>query len=155
MSRKNRKLRNLVVNPHFQLKLSLYYIASGLVIIGAMIILIYGRLMDVRDMMNRGELMSFETQNEINEIMFQVVEISLLGFIAFIIFSFVFALIISHRIAGPVVAICAFIDALKEGDYDYPRKLRPHDELVPIMDRLHELAPILREKMGADRHAPG
>tara|TARA_B100002003_G_scaffold251351_1_gene294433 strand:- start:1058 stop:1231 length:174 start_codon:yes stop_codon:yes gene_type:complete len=47
MNSKNRKLRNLVVNPYFQLKLSLYYVASGLLIIGAMIILIYERLMEV------------------------------------------------------------------------------------------------------------
>jgi signal transduction histidine kinase len=146
MSKSNRKLRNLVVNPYFQLKLSLYYIASGLVIIGTMTVLIYGRLMQVRDMMNAGELMDFDTQAEINLITFQILEISLLGFLAFIIFSFIFALIISHRVAGPVVAICAFIDALKEGDYDHPRKLRPSDELVPIMDKLHELAPILKEK---------
>jgi len=148
MSRKNRKLKNLLITPRFQLKLSLYYIASGLVIIGAMFVLIYERLMTVRSMMNSGDVMDFEAQMEVNEIMFQIVEISLLGFVGFIISSFIFAVIISHRIAGPVVAICKFIEELKKGNYDYPRNLRPHDELVPIMDELHQLAPILKKKMG-------
>ncbi len=40
MSRKRRKLRNLLVTPRFQLKLSVYYIASGLIIIGIMVGLI-------------------------------------------------------------------------------------------------------------------
>ena len=80
--------------------------------------------------------------------MFEIVQISLGGFAAFVIFSFVFALVISHRIAGPVVAIKAFIDELKKGNYDYPRRLRPRDELVDVMDALHELAPILKEKTG-------
>lgn len=147
MTRNIRKLRNLFVNPHFQLKLSLYYLASGLIIIGAMITLIYQRLADVRALLKSGEIMDFETLTEINEIMFQIGGISLLGFATFIIFSFTFALIVSHRLAGPAVAICTFIEELKNGNYDYLRKLRSHDELGSIMAKLQELAPILKEKM--------
>jgi signal transduction histidine kinase len=53
---------------------------------------------------------------------------------------------VSHRIAGPVVAITAFIEELKKGNYDYGRNLRPNDELTLIMDALHDLAPTLKEK---------
>lgn len=146
MSRKQRKLRNILVTPKFQLKLSLYYIASGLVIIGVMIGLIYDRLMKARDLMNNSPLMSFDIQTQVNELMFEVVEISLLGFLGFIIFSFIFALVISHRIAGPVVAITAYIEQLKQGNYDYNRNLRPNDELTEIMDGLQELSAVLKQK---------
>ena len=146
MSGNDRKLKNLIVNPRFQLKLSLYFIACGLIIIGTMIALIYERLVTVHSLIRSGELMDFETQTEINEIMFQINEISLIGFALFIIISFAFALIVSHRIAGPVVAICEFIEELKQGNYDYSRKLRSRDELGSIMVALHELAPILKEK---------
>lgn len=146
MSRKQRKLRNFLVTPKFQLKLSLYYIVSGLIIIGIVTALIYGKLMTVRDLMNSSPMMDFEVQNRVNELMLECVQISLLGFAAFILFSFLFALVISHRIAGPVVAIRAYIGQLKAGNYDYQRHLRPRDELMEIMDDLHELAPILKEK---------
>lgn len=147
-SRNDRKLKNLLVTPRFQLKLSLYYILSGLVIISAMVGLIYQRLMTVQAIMNDAIQMDFGMIRRVNEIMFEIVQISLGGFVAFIIFSFIFAVIISHRIAGPVVAIKAFIGELKKGNYDYARRLRPHDELRDVMDALHELAPILKEKTG-------
>lgn len=146
MSRKQRKLRNILVTPKFQLKLSLYYIASGLVIIGIMTGLIYDRLMKARELMNNSPMMSFEIQAQVNELMFEVVEISLFGFLGFIIFSFLFALVISHRIAGPVVAITAYIEQLKQGNYDYKRNLRPNDELTEIMDGLQELSAVLKQK---------
>ncbi len=66
-----------------------------------------------------------------------------MGFVAFAIASFIFALMVSHRIAGPVVAITALISELKKGTYTYGRKLRPNDELTLIMDKLHELKDVL------------
>ncbi|MBD3648068.1 MAG: hypothetical protein HUJ31_11600 [Pseudomonadales bacterium] len=146
MSRKQRKLRNILVTPKFQLKLSLYYILSGLVIIGIMIGLIYDRLMKARELMNNSPMMNFEIQAQINDLMFEIVQISLFGFFGFIIFSFIFALVISHRIAGPVVAITAYIEQLKQGNFDYQRNLRPNDELTEIMDGLHELSAVLKQK---------
>lgn len=145
MSRKQRKLRNLLVTPKFQLKLSLYYMASGLIIIGVMLGLIYNRLIEARELMNNVPVMNFQVQTRVNELMFEIVPISMFGFLAFIIFSFVFALIISHRIAGPVVAINAYIEQLKAGNYEYNRHLRPNDELKEIMNGLHELAAVLKQ----------
>lgn len=126
----------------------MYYIASGLVIIGIMTGFVYNKLLRVRELMNNSPVMNFHVQTQVNDLMFQIVQISMIGFVAFIIFSFLFAIIISHRIAGPVVAIKAYIEQLKLGNYDYQRNLRPHDELTEIMDALHELAPVLKEKTG-------
>jgi hypothetical protein len=55
-------------------------------------------------------------------------------------------LMVSHRIADPVVAISAFIEELKKSNYDYGRNLRPGDELTLIMDGLHELRAVLKGK---------
>ena len=148
MSKSERKVKNLLIAPRFQLKISAYFIISGLITIGAMIAVVYDRLLTVRAMMTSGELMDFATQNQINEIMFEVVEISLLGFSIYILITFMVALLVSHRIAGPVVAINAYIDELMKGNYDYARRLRPRDELLSIMDKLHELAPIVKDKTG-------
>ncbi len=98
--------------------------------------------------MNDSPMMSFQVQTQVNELMFEVMEISLVGFVAFVIFSFIFAIVISHRIAGPAVAIKAYIEELKAGNYDCQRHLRPHDELKEIMDGLHELSAVLKQKTG-------
>ncbi len=96
--------------------------------------------------MNSALLTDFSTQSQINALMFDVAVLTLVGFILFAIASFIFALIVSHRIAGPMVAIMAYIDELKIGNYDYGRGLRPNDELTLIMDTLHELARVLKER---------
>ena len=146
MSRNNRKLSNFLLTPKFQLKLTLYFVVAGVGIIAATITAVYLKIMQVRALMNTALLTDFTTQSQINSLMFEVAGITLVGFVLFAIASFIFALMVSHRIAGPMVAILAFINELKIGNYDYRRSLRPYDELTAIMDALHDLAPVLREK---------
>ena len=52
----------------------------------------------------------------------------------------------SHRVAGPQVAIMDYIEALKVGNYDYNRDLRSKDELAQIMEALKELGPVLKDR---------
>ena len=98
----------------------------------------------VRDVMNNSVATDFSVQSRISDHMFEIAQISMLGFAAFAIASLIFALMVSHRIAGPIVAITTFIGELKKGNYDYPRSLRPGDELTLIMDALHELRDSLK-----------
>lgn len=146
MSRKQRKLKNLLVTPRFQLKLSLYYVVTGVLFFGIVMGIAWHKLAQVRQLMNDNPTMSYHIQSQVNDLMFQVIEFTLAGFVVYIIASTLFALIMSHRIAGPVVAITAYIEQLKQGNYDDQRKLRPNDELNEIMDALQELAPILKER---------
>jgi signal transduction histidine kinase len=107
---------------------------------------VYFKLMEVRALMNESVLTDFTTQSQINAIMFEIAQISLVGFVIFAITSFIFALMISHRIAGPIIAITAYVNELAKGNYDYGRKLRPNDELTLIMDALHDLAVVLKDR---------
>jgi len=93
--------------------------------------------------MNTSVVTDFAAQSKISEQMFFIAQTSLVGFVAFAMASFIFALMISHRIAGPILAITDVIDELKKGNYSYGRKLRPYDELTLIMDNLHELKTVL------------
>lgn len=104
---------------------------------------VFYKMTVIRDIMNTSIVTDFGAQSKISEQMFFITQISLVGFVAFAIASFIFALLVSHRIAGPVVAITAVIDELKKGNYNYGRKLRPNDELTLIMDNLHELKAVL------------
>ncbi len=146
MDRNDRKLSNFLLTPKFQLKLTYYYIGVGLAIISGTIVAVFYKMSVVRDIMNNNVATDFTSQSLISEQMFQIVQISMVGFVAFAIASFIFALMVSHRIAGPVVALTAYIDQLKQGNYDYGRELRPNDELTIIMDGLHELSRTLKER---------
>jgi nitrogen fixation/metabolism regulation signal transduction histidine kinase len=146
MTENNRKLSNFMLTPRFQLKLTFYFVVVGVGIIAATVSAVYSKVVDVRTLMNTSTLTEFATQSQINGLMFDVAVITLIGFVFFAMAAFIFALIVSHRIAGPTLAILAFINEIKVGNYDYNRGLRPDDELTPIMDALSDLACALREK---------
>ena len=146
MSQPNRKLSNFLLTPKFQLKLTYYYIAVGLVIIISTVSAVFFKMLQIRDVMNNSIATDFSSQTQITDITFQIAQISMVGFVGFAMASFIFAMMVSHRIAGPIVAITAFIDELKNGNYEYGRQLRPNDELTLIMDGLHELRATLQEK---------
>lgn len=145
-NKSGRKLSNFMLTPKFQLKLTYYYIGVGVVIILGTVSGVMYKILQIRDVMNNSVATDFSAQSQITDITFQIALISMSGFVAFAVSSFIFALMVSHRIAGPIVAITALIDELKKGNYDYGRKLRPNDELTLIMDGLHELRTVLKEK---------
>jgi len=108
----------------------------------------FSNVSEVTGLMNNNPVMDYKVQNRINDLMFEIVQVCLAGFVLYMIFSFMFALFISHRIAGPIIAIVAYIRALQDGNYDYKRNLRPGDELKDIMDELQKLNPIMRARDG-------
>ena len=144
MKKNERRISNFILTPKFQLKLSYYYMAVGVAIIVATGGVVYNKMILVQHIMNNSLATDFSAQSRITEHMFQIGQVSLIGFVAFAIASFTFALIVSHRIAGPALAITQFIDELKIGNFEYGRRLRPNDELTVIMDNLHELNEVLK-----------
>ncbi len=124
MSKNDRKISNFLLTPRFQLKLTYYYIGVGVAIIVATGATVFYEMTVIRDIMNNSVVTDFGAQSKISEQMFVIAQISLVGFVAFAMASFIFALMISHRIAGPVLAITDFIDELKKGNYIYGRRLR-------------------------------
>ena len=150
MSMKNRSFKNMLVQPKFQLKLSFFYVGIGGVKISIVGYLVLQKLNEVRQLMNNGTELTFKVQSLVNDLMLECIEMAFLGFLAFIIFSFSFALWIGHRIAGPQVAIKAVLDELKAGNFGYQRNLRPNDELTEIMDSVQALAAVLKQKEQAN-----
>ncbi len=146
MSQPNRKLSNLMLTPKFQLKLTYYYIGVGLTIIVSTVSAVFYKMSQIRDVMNNNVATDFSSQTQITDFTFHIAQISMVGFVAFAMASFLFALFVSHRIAGPTVAITTLIEELKNGNYDYSRNLRPDDELTLIMDGLHDLRLSLKQK---------
>ncbi|MCB1692929.1 MAG: hypothetical protein KDI19_09195 [Pseudomonadales bacterium] len=146
MAKSNRKIKNLLVMPRLQFRLFGYYVVTGLLFFGAVVVFAYQKLLRVQELMNASPEMNFDVQIQVNQLMYEVVQVTLFGFVVYIVLTSVIALIVSHRIAGPIVAITAFIDQLRQGNYDYKRSLRPHDELTDVMDALNDLAPVLKER---------
>jgi hypothetical protein len=114
MSKNDRKLSNFLLTPQFQLKLTYYYIGGGLLLIFGTAVTVFYKMSLVRNIMNNAIATDFSAQSQISEHMFHIAQIYMVGFVTFTIASFIFALMVSHRIAGPVVAISAFIEELRK-----------------------------------------
>jgi len=136
--------RNYLLNPQFQLKFSVYFIVSVLAVVGVMVALIFTRLQGVREIILQYYGEDTILQNHLDQAVFEITLIAFLILIGFSAISFFYSLVITHRIAGPTLVICRFIDDLKKGDYEGNRKLRQYDELKPIMEGLNELAEALK-----------
>ena len=146
MKQNQRALKNILSQPKFKLSVSMYFVIIGGLILNIIAFFTLHANGRVLDLMNKSLPMDFQTQMRINALTVESVQVVLFGFVVFIIFSFFFALVVSHRIAGPQVAIKAYIDALKEGNYDYERNLRLKDELDEIMTALRELKPVMEDR---------
>ena len=83
---------------------------------------------------------------QVTELFADVTSTALFGFSSYVLFCCIYALIICHRVAGPMTAIIGFIGQLQQGNYAYKRELRRRDELKPIHTALQRLAAILRDK---------
>lgn len=144
MERDNRSLSNILLTPRFQFKLTYAYIGVGALVFVITLSVIGVKLWQIQELMNLPVVAGPGSEQAIRGRIIDVALVALLGFVTFAILSFAFALIISHRIAGPVLAITVFIDELIKGNLGYPRRLRSNDELTVIMDRLHALQTSLK-----------
>jgi HAMP domain-containing protein len=146
MYNRQRSIKNMFVQPQFQMKLSLYYVAVGGIALTIVAALVLAQLEEVNRLMNSGESLNLRSQTLVNELMMGSLQYVFVGFGLFVLFSFGFALLTSHRISGPQVAIKAVIDDIKAGRYDSERELRPNDELQEVMQAVKELAVVLKTR---------
>ncbi|MFT4796877.1 MAG: signal transduction histidine kinase [Sulfitobacter sp.] len=116
-----------------------------------MAVLVLNQLDAVNRIMNSGDSLTFQSQTLVNELMMDSLQYMFIGFVLFVLFSFGFALFISHRISGPQVAINAVFDDIKGGNYEPKRQLRPGDELQEVMRAVKDLAVVPKARdLGSD-----
>lgn len=140
-----RKVKNYFYNARLSRRYHVYALAS-LVFIG------FFEAYAVRILRDIGHDLSLATNvaPEIQESIYSsLINASLMFFGIFLFHSLltvVYILIIEEKVGGASVAIMAYLDELKKGNYDYKRNLRDRDELQNIMASLKELSAILKEK---------
>lgn len=144
--RNKRKLKNFFVKPKFQLKYTYYQVAAGFAFFGTTVFLINQKLIEIDVVLQNNVVIDALIQQQLHNIYTDVTKITLIGFASYVAFTFVYAMLLTHRVSGPMISIVAFIDELKKGNYGFERKLRRGDELVPISTSLHELAELLLRK---------
>ena len=143
--KRRRKLKNLWINPKFQGKFTLYFIVSGLFIFGFMFYIIFDVLVTIREFMSQAQFNDAKLLSLITDSFQTVSVMTLLAFLAFACLAILYSVTVTHRVAGPMVAINKFIDDLIAGNYERELILRKYDELTEIADKLNELKDKLKE----------
>jgi signal transduction histidine kinase len=123
-----------------------YFWVSGISVFGVFLFLTYSKLSEIRAAVSNSSNVDFALQAQVNSTIFEIIVYALVMVVVFSVVTFFYSVIITHRVAGPMVAIKAFIDELVLGNYNYNRNLRKYDELQPLMESVKNLAAQLRSK---------
>ncbi|HMN68405.1 MAG TPA: hypothetical protein PKC28_07685 [Bdellovibrionales bacterium] len=139
-----RKLKNYIKTAGLSRGYYLHIFAGGIAFLGILLAYASRLLSEVNVVI--GTIPDANLAAALQDRLFLVAMIFFVSFLAFISTTVFYMIVIGQRIGGPVIAICAFIEELKKGNYEYKRQLRKDDELFPIMEDLQELAQVLKDK---------
>jgi hypothetical protein len=142
MAKDQRKIKNLVSTAGLRHGHYMYVFAGGVAFLGITMFYVVHLLGQVQ-----ASLASIPDMALAGLLQEHLLTIALLFFVSFFIFictTVYFMVILGNRVGGAVVAICKYIEELKQGNYSAKRSLRRNDELIVIMDGLKDLAESLR-----------
>ncbi len=146
MAKSQRKVANYIKSAGLSKGYYLHIFAGGVAFLG--ILLTYAsRLMNEINVVV-ATIPDVNVAVEIQDRLFMVAVIFFVSFLAFMTSTVFYMIILGQRVGGPVIAICAVIEDFKNGKFETKRQLRKNDELVPIMNSLHELGAVLKNKKG-------
>ena len=139
--RNARKLSNLLIAPRAQLFFVFCFVSFGLILsvsYHSIIAVPFGNMIYDSPGTTAYNLMSEVFTNP--ELLVVVV------MALFVLLCMFFALMITHRIYGPVIPINRHIEELIAGNFTHQTQLRKRDELQSIADNLNRLSQKLQKK---------
>jgi hypothetical protein len=125
---KNRKLKNLLIYPRFQLTL----VVVNLVIMSLSFALVFFQVIDSFDFLNQiGEKLHLSTDSAFFKLLTHQKDILLNKlYIAAAVsytFSFIMTIYFSHKATGPIYRLKTYFIEMKEDGTDYPLSFRKGD----------------------------
>lgn len=141
-----RSFKNYLIDANFQIKYALYFAASGVAVMGALFALISLRLNEMVQKIISSNVADLGLENSFSHLLYDITLFTLITFIANTVFSFLFAIYMTHRVSGPAMVIERYIKEITAGNYDSNRTLRKSDDLQAVMVALRELAATLKAK---------
>ncbi len=145
-----RSVKNILVAPRFQLAYGMYFFGFGLLIL----LIVFGIAFYTMAQMitSLGALSDIgpEMQMTLHKSLISAGVILAVMVIGFAVLAFVMGIVLTHRIAGPVVSLRRQITNIKNGNYAARVQLRDRDELQPLMTDLNDLAKHFEDKYGVE-----
>lgn len=145
-AKKQRHLKNILLQPFLQLKLGLYSILLALAFVFVFVwvlVVSFRRLfeliLDLTDL--RQEVLEI-----INSSLIDIGGWLLLVVAIYVLASIALSVIYTHKLVGPTIAFRRHIKALSDGDTTTRITLRKSDAFAEVAEDLNELAEVLGNK---------
>lgn len=138
-----RKTANLLLQPSLQLRLPMYFLLITMVFAGLMAFVISSAYRSFY-LAIAAEQPAYLT-NILSAQTDDFVVVSGVVTAGYLLTVLVIAIIHSHRMVGPTIALQRQVEALKNGDYSARVTLRRNDAFGELADDLNELAALLEQ----------
>ena len=139
MSAKNRSIKNILINPAYQLKYVMWISGTGLTLIAANVLVFYHYIKEnyaiLVDLSPMDDAAKTQLYNELNEI---IIKLGLFGFL-FVLATAIIGIKMSHRTAGPLFHFKRVFSDIKGGKLEARVRLRPGDDFKDVADSFNSM----------------
>ncbi len=147
-----RRIRNYLIDSSIQLRLASYLVAVACAISLGMGWLLWSAYRESSRLVSLGnpkvdDALAIMLAREDRERMLWLG----IGLVTVILCLLVVAVIVTHRVAGPTVALAQTCRRIGSGDLSRPRPLRRHDLLVDLADEVALMIDGLRDRESEER----
>jgi methyl-accepting chemotaxis protein len=146
MSAKNRSLKNLLINPAFQLKYVFWISTAGIILIACNALIFYSYIKEnysiLVDLSPMDEAAKTQLYHELNVILYKLGGVSLV----FMLLAGILGIKISHSTAGPLYHFKRVFNEIKNGKTESRIRLRPGDDFKDVAQAFNDMMDSVQKK---------
>lgn len=132
MGKEQRKLRNFIINPKFQLRYIIFTTMWGLALVIINASVFYSFISENYEVFIELNDITDEAKAVLYQELYQIIYILIGLSITFLITVAIFGIVLSHKIAGPMYKFRKTFKQIKEGNTNLRINLRPKDEFKEV-----------------------
>ena len=146
MSNNQRKLKNLLINPKFQLRYVVFTTMWGLILVLINAFIFYHFISENYEVFIELNDITDEAKKVLYQELYQIIYILISSSIIFLIIIGLFGIVLSHRIAGPMYKFRKTFKEIKEGNTNLRIHLRPNDSFKEVASEFNTMMDSLVKK---------
>ncbi len=144
---KKRQLKNLFVNPRYQLRYMFWLTGSGLALVLINTVVFYSRVRENYEVLVEMSPMTDEAKSVLFSELSHIAFTLMLSSLAFLLLVSVIGLIFSHRTAGPLYHFQRVFNEIKAGKTKARIRLRPGDDFQNVASSFNEMMDQIETKI--------
>jgi len=146
MSAKNRSIKNILINPAYQLKYVMWVSTAGLTLIAINAVVFYHYIKEnyaiLVDLSPMDDEAKAQLYRELHDIL---IKLGIFGFL-FVAVTAVIGIKMSHRTAGPLYHFKRVFGDIKGGKLDARVRLRPGDDFKDVANAFNDMMDAVQKK---------